>query len=455
MRFPFNIPINIVLPYSLLVIALVRLINRLSISWVEFKGDFLCGFPYYFKLDQINPSLYQSVKAYSYSSFENGWYYGPVHHFFHYILILASDNIEFFMRLLLIIYILLIVYILIKFAKETTTYNKHIFTVYIFALTFGSFAFLENLQQRNIELLELILLIAMYIALKHKKWIQSSLYLSLTIFAKLIPAIYMLLFLKYKNRSQITSFFVFSAILILLTSYSLDWNKWLIIYYPSGVEAKYYAKHLNYLHDFYGLFIHFESIQEFMNSPFILMANNLEEKNVLHTFGGSFYQFIVALFTPITFQKSGLNFSLLESYLLPNSLFIIILLISFFTSVYYINKSKSHLFTIATTALLMLLVLPLSHPYYYVFNLLSLFYITRQLFCLRNSKKGQKPFIAGIIAFIIINIMLCNFIPVSFIDSIFQIKSSIEIISIYGVFGFATLLLLILTLYINQQSEIE
>ena len=51
--------------------------------------------------------------------------------------------------------------------------------------------------------------------------------------------------------------------------------------------------------------------------------------------------------------------------------------------------------------------------------------------------------------------MLCNFIPVSFIDSIFQIKSSIEIISIYGVFGFATLLLLILTLYINQQSEIE
>ena len=210
-------------------VALLRFIKAINEGWGRFSGEFKASFPLAYFLPSYNPDLYNSLLT---STSAGGvyfpdtpiWHYGPIHHFWLYPLTLFIKNFETFMNSVFIIYLFLII-IGFSLLYQALTNKKNIyFLIAFWTIILGCFQMNDNLLQRNIELLELFLIIVAFWCLTHKIDFLGGIVLCFAAMAKLFPFIFFpYLLIKRKFKSAF-GFMLAFVIIFIATQLILGWE---------------------------------------------------------------------------------------------------------------------------------------------------------------------------------------------------------------------------------------
>ena len=301
-------------------------------------------------------------------------------------------------------------------------------------MTFGQFAFLENLMQRNIEIAEFLLIFIALLAMKFKKeWLLGS-SLSLAFLAKLLPLIFFPYLIIKKRYVSVTIYLLVIMVIVIITELVLGWDNWIL---PEMASR-------------HGI-------------PTLASLKGEVPLAYIQYVRGSFYNFIMTFVSDIQLGGDYPKVTYKEEYfrLVNWGFFAFCALISFisFRNIYF-NKNDTF-FDFAIITSLMLLVFPRINPHYYIFCLFGIYYILRTLLCGRqdiiNMKTNYKLLI--IFLFVIILLLFGYFVPFSVIDKIIIDKiinqdfHYFHFIAAYGIQGLATFLLWFLLIIIGPEKD--
>ncbi len=381
-------------------------------GYESIQGELLANFPMYFILENYNMELYNSVKSSGGTWFEGGWFYGPMHHMAHIPLLIVANSIQGFFNILLFLYVISSISFIYIFSKYFFKDYDKLFFVYIIALTMGNFSFLENIQQRNSELLEFLLLFIALFAAKHNRSMVLGVSLSSAFLVKLLPIIFFPYLILKKHYKAALYYTIFVTIISVLTSSILGWDNWKLL---SSMSE-------------HGM----PTIGKILDNQ--LFADISQQR-------GSFYTFILSFISDVEVTNQATIVKYSFAYIgVINWLFIIIcLMLSTLTArIVYLNK-KDVFFDFALIATLMLIVYPRVNPHYYIFALFGIYYVTYIFF---QYKEINKINIINILLYLVILLLLGEFIPFSIINHIFDLNYPFfHFIASYGLQGFGVFLL--------------
>jgi len=428
-------------------LSLARFIKSVKIAWYHFGGELLANFPFASKLRYINPDLFKDPLLYNAFEFPPGfpdllpgagyWFYGPVHHFWLLPLVLLAQDAAMFFRPVLIIYILLYIGVLVllyKMIKDTSHsgFRNYLLLGFMFAIALGSFQFNDNLGQRNVEILELCLIIIAFYFLKNNKDYLGGGVLGLAAMTKFLPIIFLPYLLVKKRYRAAFGFFIVFALIAVVTQFTLGWEN-------NALFKSHMATHVGV-----------PGLSAFTGASYITHISHLR---------GSLYTFILTFFADIDMTSAiPIITYKVKSFFLPNWLFIItagfISLFSFFTM--YKNKKGNLLYEFSIVCLMMLLLTPRTNPHYYIFTLMAFISIIKVLLMLRPMSISRKVFLS--IIFLVTLLLLGNIVPFSIYDRILPLESlAFHYFSTYGIFGLATFILwcTLMYLYIKDHHYSE
>jgi len=409
-------------------------------------GELVANFPMYSILNNYNPELFESVTAGGgvwwtsrdvvcndvdkLCSSSSKWFYGPVHHLIHAPLTLFLKTSTSFFNTLLVLYLATILLTLYIFSKNYFhSYNK-IFLIYVVSLTIGQFAFLENIQQRNIELAEFLLIFAALFAIKSNRNMMLGFSLAAAFFAKLLPLIFFPYLLIKKRFIAVGYYCLFVFIIALVTDITLGWSNWAM---PGQLS------------------------EHGMPTTDKLVSNSIFTE-ISHQ-RGSFYTFVLSFFSDITLTRTETVVIYIDNYIgYINFGFIVFCAIVSFISFrsFYLN-GKDTFFDFALITSLMLIVFPRINPHYYIFTLFGIYYVLHFMLEERSDYVDMRSLYKGIMlsTYIGILLMLGEFIPFSIIDRIIdQDFPYFHFMSAYGIQGLATFLLWTLLIVIGPRKHV-
>ena len=441
--------INCIIKKILFTIGIILLIFSAARLGITIKrgfssGELLANFPMYSVMERYNPVLFNSVKSTESVWFTSGsicnvedieckevpgeWFYGPFHHLVHLPLTLFHSTLKSFTNSLLIIYVLASLFILYFFSRYYFISHNKLFTVFIFALTFGQFAFLENLKQRNIEIAEFLLIFLALLAMKFKKEWLLGISLSLAFLAKLLPLIFFPYLIIKKRYVSVTIYLILVMVIAIITELVLGWGNWVL---PKLATS-------------HGI----PSLASILGEHYLTGISHLR---------GSFYTFVLSFFTDIHLTSTSTIVTYKEKYfgLVNSGFFVFCALISFISirNIYF-NKNDTF-FDFAIITSLMLLIFPRINPHYYIFFLFGIYYILHIFLCGRQDIINMKTSYKLLIIFLFVTILLLfgYFVPFSVIDKIInQDFPYFHFMAAYGIQGLATFLLWLLLIIIGPEK---
>jgi len=402
-------------------ISLWRFINAIFLSFNSYKGELLANFPFFFRLKYYNPLLYHSIitNAPNRPWFENTWFYGPIHHLWLFPLTLVS-SVEQFFNLLLIFYVCLTICILFVFYNTVKKNKDYLFLITFFTVALGSFALLDNLIQRNVELLEFSLIIISFLCLTKKREYVAGSLLCVASMAKLFPFIFLPYLLIKKKFKAFFGFLITFIIIVAITQITLNWRNYQL-FTPTV------AQH-------HGLPI--------LNT---ILGNNYFTE-ISHV-RGSLYTFILSFFANIDMGKSiPIITYKIDNFFIPNSAFLILALLILMLTFYLLYKTSKEgdlLYEYSIVSLVMLLIYPRYNPHYYIFTILSFVTILRTLtYDLDTYRLSLLTKIIVFFIYIFSLLFLGNLIPFSVYNKILPLKNvAFHYFSTYSLFGLGTFIL--------------
>lgn len=381
---------------ALSLMSLRRLIVAVRDGWQNYGGENLDNFPLYSLLQKFNTELYDSLPhdAINWHGPKQGWFYGPVHHLVHFPLTLVSPSVDFFYKALMVFY--LVAFTVVPFYLVKTMGGKKVFLygVLVFAVTFGHFAFLDGLRQRNIELMQFVFIVAAFLLLRKGHDGSSGAMMCLAALCKMLPFIF-LPYLIIKKRYRALAGFVLTLLCVLvLTHFTLGFDNWVML--APGITRRHGLPAL-------GDILQGKLMESLHNSP-------------------SFYTFLRVFFVN-GLQQSGCTGSFTydaSSVVYLNIIFVVIAAALALPAFYMIYRSKdNHFFDFAVLTTLMHVIYPHNEPTYYI-NVLFGFYFL--LFVLLNDSRDSRddsrlgyflPF-----ALITVSLFFGQLIPVSLVERV-------------------------------------
>jgi len=188
-------------------ISIYRFYLAIHRGWNSYTGELFANFPFYILLPHYNPILHQRLTDSGQIWFTDSWFYGPVHHFWLFPATFFFQSIDIFFHTLLIFYACLIIFVAFQLYKAIKENTGPVFFIAYFTIFLGSFQLLDNLQMRNVELLEFSLIIFAYLCLRKNRDYAAGSLLCFAAMAKLFPFIF-LPYLLIKKDLSVSSVFL-------------------------------------------------------------------------------------------------------------------------------------------------------------------------------------------------------------------------------------------------------
>lgn len=409
-------------------IAVARFLQMVSHAWSSYLGEFFATFPFYFLLERYNPLLYQSVTAVKAGWFPHSWYYGPLHHLWLFPVTFFVHSVDVFLRFLFIFYILLIIIVPLLLCNTINRNRSFLFLAGFFTIILGSFSVLENLKQRNVELLEFSLIIMAYLCLRKNRDYAGGSLLCFAAMAKLLPFIFLPYLFVKKRFKALIAFFITFIVIFITTQVTLGWQNWAVLDRETMETSKLAL-----------------SVDQFLGKAYFTPISQAR---------GSFYSFILSFFSKVD-MSSYVPVVIYKNFLIPNLLYIFLsfLFLAYSFFLFYRNGKKGDLFHEFSILLLtMLLVSHHTNPHYYIFTLFAFIGILKfYTYDLINYRLTIRTQISIISIFIFTLLSTGNLVPLSIYNKIFPLKNSaFHYFTTYGIFGLSTLILWFLMLWIYQ-----
>ena len=408
------------------VTAILRLGGVVTGNWTAHGGELLINFPALIALDWLNPTLMASVISEGVSTewFGGpGWFYGPFHHIAYVPLIAWMPSTTVFFQILLVAFIVGICAALAAVALgEQTLSPKHrrLFLLLIVALTFNQFAVLDNLRQRNSELLEFILLLGALWALNRRREAAGGSLLALAGLTKLLPVVFFIALPLKRMPRAVAAYLVTTLVVVVLAQGLLGWEN-------------------------YALFK--PSMPAMVGMPTLDAMQGETPMTPPSVFRSSFYTLLLRPYYDITFSADDPQPSIQRigaSLRVPNiAFFVTVLILGAVTAVAVARSGNDWLFAFGLLGTLMLLASPHCNPHYYVFPLFGLFWFVR-----RSLERREVGRLAGCdvwmaMGLVVLLLMFGSLIPFSVIDRVFGLAPGtyFHMLAVYSIQGLANFLL--------------
>ena len=404
--------------------AISKLVITAIRGWNSHLGELVANFPMYPILQSYNPTLYSTIPKSLVWWDGVYWFYGPFYHLLYFPLTLILPSFDVFMRSLMIIYIVILMLVLFYFVKNYGEQKKNTLFIIVFTLTFGIFATSDLLQQKNIELIEFVLLMSALLCLEKQKFYAAGSLLCMAAMSKFLPFIFFIyLFIKpeFKNgKHKAIISYIFTFVLIVIAAhFTLGWDTYKM--FQSNVATAHGVP----------------TLQSFLGEKAITEVSHVR---------GSLYTFILSFFVKIDMTSAVPVVSYANTnYLIPNLIYFIVCILVGLLSFLVIRKNKNDIFyDFAILTSLMLIVFPRCNPHYYIFILFGLYYISMVL--LNSSrklsyKKQHEFYLLGILL-VFVYLMFGGLIPFSLYDRILSLDNKYyHYIAVYGIQGFAVFVL--------------
>jgi hypothetical protein len=358
------------------------------------------------------------------------WAFSPFSPFSNFTILQFTYSLTSFVNSLLFILILTSLTILYFFSRYCFPIPNNLITIYIFAFTLGQFAYLENLKQRNIEITEFSLICLAILVVKFKNNWLLAVSLSLAFLSKLLPFIFFPYLIIKKQYKAITIYLIVVVVITIITEFVLGWSNWWML------ESK----------NEHGV----PSAEVFLGEKPLAAISHVR---------GSFYTFILAFFSETHLTNIATVVYKKEYFSLINWGYIAFCFIISCISFRFIYHNKTDtLFDFAIITSLMLLVFPRINPHYYIFCLFGFYFLLHAFLSYRQDIVSLKTSYKSLLSiwFVVISMLLGEFIPFSIIDRIIdQDFNYFDFMSTYGLQGLGTFLLWFLIIIVGPEKRNE
>lgn len=419
---------------GLVLMAIARVGGAMASSWTMYSGELLAAFPGHLVLDRLNPALYAEAPAPWVPATWSGaraWFYGPFHHIAYLPLLAVSPSLMAFWQALLVLQVVAIGAVLGALARaerHLPAGHRLLFFALLIGLTFNQFAILDNLRQRNTELLEFILLVGALWALYRSREAVGGAMMALAALTKLLPAVFFLLLPARGLRRGIAGYAVAAALVALLAQALLGWENY-TLFQPQVATA----------HGF----------------PTAAALRGQQPFTEPSDQRGSLYTFLLAPSYRIEFSSDRSYPSVTRassSFLLPNYAFIaIVLFVGITTLLVLRHVGTDWLFAFGLLGCVTLIASPRTNPHYYVFPLFGFFWFARR-FIERTAAGDFGRFDAVLAAALAVLLMAFgSLVPLGVIDRLFGLfpATYFSMLAVYGIQGAGAFALWGLLLYVR------
>jgi hypothetical protein len=328
-----------------------------------------------------------------------------------------------FFQILLVVFIVGICAALAAVALgEPTLSRRHrrLFLALMVVLTFNQFSILDNLRQRNSELLEFILLLGALWALNRRREAAGGSLLALAALTKLLPVVFFVALPVKRLTRAVVGYLATVLVVVVLAQGLLGWENY-ALFHP-GVGALHGLPTADAIRG-----------QEPITEP-------SDQRGSLYTFLLlPYYQITFAPGDPTsTVQWTGSNL------LVPNLGFAFIVLVVGVGTIVTLGRiGPDWLFAFGLLGTLMLMASPRGNPHYYVFPLFGVFWFVRR-FLERSEADRTTASDAWLGALLgVILLMFGSVVPFGVIDRVFGLPpvTYFSMRAVYSIQGLATLLL--------------
>lgn len=420
----------------LAVTAVVRLAGVVANNWTSYGGELFINFPGYLVLEWLNPGLHAAVPG-GFGFDGEQWFYGPFHHIAYLPLLTVMASVPSFFQVLLVSYIVAICAALAAMIRvEDVRSSKYtlLFLCLALGLTFNQFAVLDNLRQRNSELLEFILLLVALRALKRNREETGGSLLALAGLTKLLPAVFFIALPVKRMGRAVIAYLVTTLIVVVLTQVLLGWENYAL--FQPRIATQHGLPTLDAIRG-----------EEPITEPSVQR--------------GSFYTSLLLPYYAITFTSDESTPTIRRtagSLLVPNIGFVVaVLIIGVITAVAVARSGNDWLFVFGLLGTLMLIASPRCNPHYYVFPLFGFFWFARRF--LERQQVGQIGGVdAWIAIFLFVLMLMFGFlVPFSIVDRIFGLPAGtyFHMLAVYGIQGVATFLLWCLLVFTRFRLDVK
>jgi len=307
--------------------------------------------------------------------------------------------------------------------------KSFIFYLAFFAISLGSFGVLDNLRQRNVELLELAMIVAALVCMQRRRDLYAGALLATAALAKLLPFIFFPYLLVKKRWKAAAGFLLISIIIVIATSVTLGWDRYQL--FSKGIASS------------HGMI----TLEKLSGSKYLCEIS--QTRGSLYTFFLSFFAKIdMGTYVPVVSYTT-------DNFFIPNAVFFIVLTVITsltFWSFYKTGSRGNYFLEFSIISVLMLLVSPRTNPHYYVFTLpgfLNILCIIHDRFKEYNIDLNRQRIIIGLY---FASLLSCgNLIPFYVYDKLLPLKNvAYHYFSTYSLFGIGALILWTLLIYIYR-----
>jgi hypothetical protein len=370
------------------------------------------------------------------------WAYGPFHQFVYFPLILFQTSVASIGNTILAIHVIAILPVLYFFCRYYFTKPNNLLTIYIFAFTLGQFAFLDNLKQRNTEMVEFFLIFLALFAIKFKRpWLLGC-SLSLAFLAKLLPLIFFPYLIIKKHFKALVAYLLIIIFFAIITELVLGFNNsQLLSDTTAGKEAR-----EDTIVD--GLDMGIPSEAHFAGTRPLAPISHVR---------GSVYTFILSFASEVQLdsEETIVSYNTEYFYLINWGFFAFCAIATLISGRYiYFNKSDT-LFDFSIITCLMLLIFPRINPHYYIFCLFGMYYFLHAFLNNRQNTVSMKTSYKFLFSFffVVISLLFGEFTPFSIIDRVInQDFPYFHFLAAYGLQGLATFLLWLMLILIGPEK---
>lgn len=421
-----------ILTAVLTLTAISRLAGVFTSNWTNYGGELFINFPGLIALDWLNPALHASVISASGSNqwfYGPGWFYGPFHHIAYVPLLAWAPSVTVFFQILLVAFVVGIVAALAAVAREERRLShrhRRVFLLLMVALTFNQFSVLDNLRQRNSELLEFILLLTALWAFNRRREAAGGSLLALAGLTKLLPVVFFIALPVKRLSRAVIAYLAAALVVIVLAEGMLGWENYALFH--TSVAAQHGLPTADAI---YG------------RQPITQPSD----------FRSSLYTFLLLPYYQVTFasddprptvQRTG------SSLMVPHIAFaLIILVVGVSTVVALARTGTDWLFAFGLLGTLMLMASPHANPHYYVFPLFGFFWFVRRFLERLDAGRttANEAWLAALLGLLLL--MFGSVVPFGLVDRIFGFPSLtyFSMVAVYGIQGLATFLLWCLLMF--------
>jgi hypothetical protein len=419
---------------ALVAVAMLRVGGAVISTWNIYAGELLAAFPGHLVLDRLNPQLYAEAPVpWVPSTWEGAraWFYGPFHHIAYLPLLAVAPSMAALWHSLLLIQIVAVTVLLAAVARtdqEVRDGRRLLFFLLLCGLAFNQFAVLDNLRQRNTELLEFALLLGALWALSRAREMSGGAMMALAGLTKLLPMVFFLLIPARGLKRAFAGYAGAALAVVLLAQLLLGWQNY-VLFQPRVATS----------HGF----------------PTVAAVRGEQPLTEPSDQRGSLYTFVLSPFYDIEFlpgHSSPTVRRAASNFLVPNLLFEGLVLFILGATIVAIRRTGNDwLFAFGLLGCVTLLASPRTNPHYYVFPLFGVFWFARRFLDRAESGRFDRADVALAAALGAVLLAFGSLVPLGVVDRLFGLVPAtyFSMLAVYGIQGAATFSLWALLLFVR------